>query len=431
MVRLLTLFLFIFLSLSAAASTVVRLEIKGAVGPAGSEYLKEGMVFARDRDAHIVLIELDTPGGLSTSMREMIQSITNSSIAVVTYVYPKGAHAASAGTYLLYASHVAAMSPGTNLGAATPVSLMPSPQSGDLNSSTATTLEKKATYDAMAYIKSLAELNDRNVSWALSAVEEAKSISAEDALRYGVIDLMAQNTQELLIKLEGRSVVVLGKSITLQTKDAQILDFEANWKTRFLSTITNPNIAYILLLIAIYGIFFEFMNPGTLYSGVIGVISGVIALYALNMIPFNYAGLLLILLGIAFMVAEVFIAGFGILGIGGVIGFAFGSLLLFDADVMGSAVSIPLIVAFTIISLSFFIVVIKLFLNAKSAKVVSGAEEMIGAVAQVIDSVENGYIVRCHGEMWSATSQSELFVGQRVEVIELSGLVLKVKPIKE
>jgi membrane-bound serine protease (ClpP class) len=173
------------------------------------------------------------------------------------------------------------------------------------------------------------------------------------------------------------------------------------------------------------------MNPGTLYSGVIGVISGVIALYALNMIPFNYAGLLLILLGIAFMVAEVFVAGFGILGIGGVIAFAFGSLLLFDADVMGSAVSIPLIVAFTIISLSFFILVMKLFLNAKSAKVVSGAEEMIGAVAQVIDSVENGYIVRCHGEMWSATSQSELFVGQRVEVIELSGLVLNVKPIKE
>lgn len=430
MVRLLTLFLFIFFSL-AAASTVVRMEIKGAIGPAGSEYLKEGMVFAGDRDAQVVLIELDTPGGLSTSMREMIQSITNSSIAVVTYVYPKGAHAASAGTYLLYASHVAAMSPGTNLGAATPVSLMPSPQSGDLNSSTATTPEKKATYDAMAYIKSLAELNDRNVSWALSAVKESKSISAEDALRYGVIDLMAQNTQELLIKLEGRSVVVLGKSITLQTKDAQILDFEANWKTRFLSTITDPNIAYILLLIAIYGIFFELMNPGTLYSGVIGVISGVIALYALNMLPFNYAGLLLILLGIAFMVAEVFIAGFGILGIGGVIAFAFGSLLLFDADVMGSAVSIPLIVAFTIISLSFFIVVIKLFLNAKLAKVVSGAEEMIGAVAQVIDSVENGYIVRCHGEMWSATSQSELFVGQRVEVIELSGLVLKVKPIKE
>lgn len=431
MVRLLTLFLFIFLSLSAATSTVVRLEIRGAIGPASSEYLKEGMVFAKDKDAQSVLIELDTPGGLSTSMREMIQSITNSSIAVITYVYPKGAHAASAGTYLLYASHIAAMSPGTNLGAATPVSLMPLPQSGDLNSSAATTLEKKATYDAMAYIKSLAELNDRNVSWALSAVEESKSISAEDALRYGVIDLMAQNSRELLNKLNGRSVVIFGKSVTLQTKDAQIIDFEANWKTRFLSTITNPNIAYILLLIAIYGIFFEFMNPGTLYSGVIGVISGVIALYALNMLPFNYAGLLLILLGIAFMVAEVFIAGFGILGIGGVIAFAFGSLLLFDADVMGSAVSIPLIIAFTIISLSFFIVVIKLFLNAKSAKVVSGAEEMIGAVAQVIDSVENGYIVRCHGEMWSATSQSELFVGQRVEVIELSGLVLKVKPIKE
>jgi len=421
----------VFLSLSAAASTVVRLEIKDAVGPVSSNYLKEGMIFAKDKDAHVVLIELDTPGGLSTSMREMIQSITNSQIAVVMYVYPKGAHAASAGTYLLYASHIAAMSSGTNLGAATPISLMPSPQSGDLNISAATTLEKKATYDAMAYIKSLAELNDRNVSWALSAVEESKSISAEDALRYGVIDLIAENRRELLNKLDGRSVVVSGKSVTLQTKNANIVDFEANWKTRFLSTITNPNIAYILLLVAIYGIFFEFMNPGTLYSGVIGVISGVIALYALNMLPFNYAGLLLILLGIAFMVAEVFIAGFGILGIGGVVSFAFGSLLLFDADVIGSAVSIPLIIAFTLISLSFFIVVMKLFLNAKSAKVVSGPEEMIGAVAEVVESTGENYIVRCHGEMWGATSQSKLFVGQRVEVIELSGLVLKVKPIKE
>ncbi|MBW6487964.1 nodulation protein NfeD [Sulfurimonas sp.] len=431
MIRLYFLLLLTFLSLFAENSLVVKLEIKGAIVPASSEYLNEGIMFARDRDAQIVLIELDTPGGLSTSMREMIQSITNSSVPVVMYVYPKGAHAASAGTYLLYASHIAAMSPGTNLGAATPVTLMPSPQSGDLNSSVATTMEKKVTYDAMAYIKSLAELNDRNISWALSAVEESKSISAEDALKYGVIDLIAQNTQELLNRLDGRSVTISGKSITLQTKDAQIIDFEANWKTRFLSTITNPNIAYILLLIAIYGIFFELMNPGTLYSGVIGVISGVIALYALNMLSFNYAGLLLILLGIAFMVAEVFIAGFGILGIGGVVAFAFGSLLLFDADVIGSAVSIPLVVAFTIISLSFFIVVIKLFLNARSAKVVSGAEEMIGAAAEVIDSVENGYIVRCHGEMWSATSQSELIVGQRVEVIELSGLVLKVKPIKE
>jgi len=248
------------------------------------------------------LIELDTPGGLSTSMREMIQEITNSSIPIITYVYPKGARAASAGTYILYASHVAAMAPGTNLGAATPINLMPAPKILDSNISTTSTLEKKAINDAMAYIKSLAQLNDRNITWALSAVKEAESLSAEDALKYGVIDVMAEDTDELLSKLNGRKVTVSGKSITLKTDGAVIELYEANWKTRFLSIVTNPNIAYIFLLVAIYGIFFELMNPGAIFPGVVGTISGVIALYALNMIPFNYAGLLLIILGIVFMV---------------------------------------------------------------------------------------------------------------------------------
>ncbi len=431
MMRLLFLLLLIFMPLLADSFTVVKLEIKGAVGPASSEYFKEGMIFARDQNAQMIILELDTPGGLSTSMREMIQGITNSSIPVVTYVSPKGARAASAGTYLLYASHIAAMSPGTNLGAATPVNLMPTPKVDDLNNSVMSTLEKKALNDAVAYIKSLAELSDRNVTWALSAVEESKSISASDALRYGVIDLIAQDSEELLAKLDGRSVVVSGKSITLKTKDAVIYSFEANWKIKFLSIVTDPNIAYILILIAIYGIFFELMNPGSIFPGVVGLICGVIALYALNMIPFNYAGLLLILLGIAFMVAEVFIAGFGILGIGGVIAFAFGSLLLFDADTLGQSISIPLIIAFTISSLLFFVLVMKLFLSSRSAKVVSGAEEMVGAAANVIDFSEKGYLVHCHGETWSAVSDSKLSVGQNVQVIERSGLVLKVKPIEE
>lgn len=432
MIRLFFLLLFTFLPLFAEGSLIVKLEIKGAIGPASSEYLKEGMAFAGVKNAQVLLIELDTPGGLSSSMREMIQSITNSPIPVVTYVYPKGAHAASAGTYLLYASHIAAMSPGTNLGAATPVSLMPSPNM-DTNGSNISTLEKKVTNDAVAYIKSLAELNDRNISWALSAVEEAKSISASDALKYGVINLIAEDTKELLEKLDGREVVLSGKSVTLMTKSSIVQSFEPSWKSRFLSTITNPNIAYVLLLLAIYGIFFELMNPGSIFPGVIGVISGIIALYALNMIPFNYAGLLLILLGIAFMVAEVFVAGFGILGIGGVAAFAFGSILLFDADTLGQSVSIPLIIAFTLSSLAFFVLVMKLFLSSRSAKVVSGADEMIGAAAQVVDVGENGYLVHCHGERWSAVSQSKLSIGQDVEVVELSGLILKVipKPIKE
>lgn len=431
MKRLLFLLLLILLPLFATPSTIIKLEIKGTIGPASSYYLKEGMRSAIEKNAQMMLIELDTPGGLSSSMREMIQEITNSTFPVIIYVSPKGARAASAGTYLLYASHVAVMAPGTNLGAATPVNLMPTPKIPDLNTCVPSTLEKKAINDAKAYIKSLAELNDRNVSWALEAVEDAKSISAKDALRFGVIDLMADDTYELLEKLEGRSVTLSGKSLTLRTKGALIQNFEADWKTRFLSTVTDPNIAYIFLLIAIYGIFFELMNPGAVFPGVIGVISGVIALYALNMIPFNYAGLLLIILGIAFMVAEVLIAGFGILGIGGVAAFAFGSLLLFDAQTLGSGVSIPLIFAFSLVSLVFFIFVLRFVLRSRSIKIVTGMDEMVGATAEVLETMKDKYRVRCHGEIWYAKSDSVLEIGQNVRVESLSGLVLHVNPIKE
>jgi len=431
MKRLFFIFFMTFFPLIASTSTIIKLEIKGTIGPASSNYLKEGMAAALDENAQMILIELDTPGGLSTSMREMIQEIANSTLPVITYVSPKGARAASAGTYLLYASHVAAMAPGTNLGAATPVSLMPVPKMTDANISRPSSLEKKAINDAMAYIKSLAELNDRNITWAMEAVKEAESISAKDALRYHVIDLMAENSTELLNKLDGKSLTVSGKEITLRTQDAVILTFEPDWKTQLLWIITDPNIAYILLLIAIYGIFFELLNPGGIVPGVIGIISGVIALYALNMLPFNYAGLLLILLGIAFMVAEVFITGFGILGIGGVLAFAFGSLLLFDVDTLGSGVSIPLIIAFTVVSLAFFIFVIRFLIKSRSAKIVTGVDDMIGSIAEVLESSEKGYRVRCHGEVWYAESDSVLELGQKVRVESLSGLVLHVKPIKE
>jgi membrane-bound serine protease (ClpP class) len=431
MKRLLFFLCLLSLPLLASNPTILKLELKGAVGPASSQYLNEGMQVAQGKNAEIILIELDTPGGLSSSMRDMIQEITNSTIPVVIYVSPKGARAASAGTYLLYASHVAAMAPGTNLGAATPVNLMPVSKMKDLNSSTPSTLEKKAINDAMAYIKSLAELNDRNISWAMEAVEEAKSISAKDALDYGVIDMMAEDINDLLSQLDERSVTVSGNEITLRTKGASIQTFDPDWKIKFLSVITDPNVAYIFLIIAIYGILFELINPGGIFPGVIGVLSGVIALYALNMLPFNYAGLLLIILGIAFMIAEVFIAGFGILGIGGVLAFAFGSLLLFDADTLGSGVSIPLIIAFTLVSLGFFIFVLQYLVRSRSLKPVIGEDEMIGAVAEVLGRTEKKYRVRCHGEVWYAESDSDLQIGQKVRVESLSGLVLHVNPIKE
>ena len=420
------LLLFLLLSpLFAASSVVMELSINGAIGPASSAYLKGGIEAAMQQNAQMIVVKLDTPGGLSTSMREMIQNITNSRIPIIMYVYPKGAQAASAGTYLMYASNIAAMAPGTNIGAATPINIIPA-QSENMS-----TPEKKAINDATAYIKSLAELNDRNISWAMDAVQNAKSISAKDALKFGVIDLISDNTNELLSQLDGRSVKIFSKIIYLDTKNAIILRYEPDWKTKFLYTITNPNITYIFLLIAIYGIFFELMNPGAILPGVIGTISGVIALYALNMIPFNYAGLLLIILGISFMVIEVFVAGFGVLGIGGVIAFAFGSLLLFDADTLGNSVSVPLVIAFSLVSLAFFIMVMRLFLRSRSAKVVTGVEDMVGSLAQVIDVGGEGYHVACHDEVWNAVSEVKLSVGERVQVIELSGLTLKVKPIEE
>ncbi|WP_373071042.1 nodulation protein NfeD [Sulfurimonas sp.] len=409
----------------------MKFSIDGAIGPASSNYVKEVMASAKKQNANIILLELNTPGGLSTSMREIIQEILSSNIPVVTYVYPKGSRAASAGTYILYASHVAAMSPGTNLGAATPVNMMPSSEQADSNASKTSTLEKKAINDSMAYIKSLAQINDRNVSWALEAVKESKSLSAKDALKNNVIDLIAEDTDDLIHKLNGMSVKVSDKNITLKTDNATIITFEADFKTRFLSIVSDPNMAYMFLLIAIYGIFFELMNPGAIVPGVVGAISAVIALYSLNILPFNYAGLLLILLGISFMIAEVLVAGFGVLGIGGVISFAFGSVLLFDAQTLGSSVSIPLVISFTLVSLAFFIFVMKLFIGSRSAKIVSGIEEMIGSMAEVTDVKGDKYYVHCHGETWSAKSQSKLSVGQMVEILNISDLILEVKPIKE
>lgn len=415
----------VLLCINMYADTITHVTIRGTISPAQSDYLKSALIHADQKGAGLVLVELDTPGGLYTSTRDMIQSIANSPVPVCIYVSPKGAHAASAGTYLLYAAHIAAMAPGTNIGAATPISIMPTPAMGDANQSGRDTTMKKAMNDALATIKSLAELNERNITWAMRAVHDADSISANTALELGVIDLIAENPADLLAQLDGKRVTVSGKMLTLKTEGAVLLPYEADWKTRFLTTVTDPNIAYILLLLAIYGIFFELLNPGGIVPGVIGVVSGVIALYALGTLPFNYAGLLLILLGAAFMVAEVFVAGFGILGIGGTVAFVFGSLLLFDADTLGTGISLPLILAFALVSLGFFLFLVRFLVKTRKQHITGGSEELIGMKAEVQELHSDGtYRVRCHGEMWQARSETPLQPGDVAHVVSRDGLVL-------
>ncbi len=334
MKKLFLFFFYFLLTLSLQANTVTHLKIEGAIGPSTSLYLSEGFAYALENNSTLILLSLDTPGGLSSSMREMIQEILNTSIPVVIYVSPKGARAASAGTYLMYASHIAVMAPGTNIGAATPINLIKAPNAQDINVSK-TSLQKKVINDSVAYIKSLAQLRDRNISWSIDAVKEGKSLSAVDALKKGVINMIAENEDELIKSLEGKRLTLSKQSLTLSLKNAQHLYYKPDWKNRLLSIITNPSIAYILLMLGIYGIFFELLHPGSIYPGIIGLISGVLALYALNILPFSFAGLLLILIGIILMITEVFVSGFGILDLAGLISFSLGSLLLFDADTLG------------------------------------------------------------------------------------------------
>lgn len=417
----------LFQLLSAAAELVTLLKIDGAIGPSASSYLEGGLAEAQAQNAAFVLLELDTPGGLVTSTRDMVQAILGSPVPVVVYVAPQGAHAASAGTFLVYAAHVAAMAPGTNIGAATPISMMP----GGEESNRTTVPMRKAQSDVRAYIKSLAELRDRNATWGMRAVDEAESLSAKEALKLGVIDILAADRGDLLGRLDGREVVLNGRTVTLHTGDIRIVPFRADWKTRLLAVITDPNIVLVLLMLALYGIFFELLNPGGIFPGVVGVIAGVLALYALNLLPFNYAGLLLILLGVAFMIAEMFVSGFGILGIGGAVAFAFGALLLFDAQTLGRDISLPLILAVALVSLLFFMLIVRMLLKARARRIVSGVEEMVGMEADVLEATRSGYWVRCHGERWYAESETPLAPSQRATVASVSGLTLHLIPFKE
>ncbi|HEY7688057.1 MAG TPA: nodulation protein NfeD [Dongiaceae bacterium] len=436
--------------------SAVLLEVRGAIGPASADYVLRGIARAEEGGAALVVLRLDTPGGLDSSMREIIQAILAAKLPVVTYVTPSGARAASAGTYILYASHIAAMAPATTLGAATPVQIggtpdpfsppaqppekAPEKDEGDSAGGEkpeagqgtpvpiADAMSAKMINDAAAYIRGLAAMRGRNADWAERAVREAASLSADEALAQHVVDIVATDVADLLRQADGRKVMTAAGEITLRSKDLPIESLDADWRTQVLAILTDPNVAVILMMIGIYGLIFEFMNPGAVLPGVIGAIALLLALYALNVLPVNFAGLGLILVGIVLMAAEGFVASHGILAIGGAVAFLIGATILFDPDVPGLALSWPVIVFVLGVGSLLFVTVLLLALRSRRRPVVSGREEMIGSAGRVVTWADGRGRVSVHGEQWLAESATPLAPGEAVRVVALRDLTVTVEP---
>ena len=434
-----------------SAQRAVLLEIDGAIGPAVADYVVREMRATKQADTSIIILRMNTPGGLDTSMREIIRAILSSPIPVAAYVAPRGARAASAGTYIAYASAIAAMAPGTNLGAATPIQLgkplqfpggtphQPSGQKkrdkesedkagGSPATEPADTETRKVVNDAVAYIRSLAELNGRNAEWAAEAVRSAVSLPASEALKLHVIDVIADDVPDLLRKIDGRTVTAAGKSERLTTAGLEIVTVAPDWRTELLAVITNPNVAFMLMLIGVYGLIFEFLNPGAVAPGLIGSISLLVALYALNLLPINYAGAALVLLGIGLMVAEAHIGSFGVIGVGGIVAFVIGSIMMFPSGAPGFDLSLSMVGATTIATAGLFLLVLSMLLRSRRRPVVTGKEALLGAEGEAVAWEQDEGRVRVKGEIWLARAPQPLQPGTRIKVIDREGLVLVVEP---
>lgn len=459
---------------SGSTADVRVMTVQEAIGPAVSDWFLRSLADAEEQGADLLVVELDTPGGLDKSMRDMIQGILSSEVPVATYVTPRGARAASAGTYLLYASHVAAMAPATNLGSATPVQMgggggqdegggspfslqaddgaaesdgedgtaegasgasgasgagsdSSSGQDGDAGNASA--MEKKVINDAVAYIRGLAELRGRNADWAEQAVREAVNLSSSAALEKNVIDIRADSLEDMLAQADGMEVDVEGVMQALALADHRLSRIQKDWRTEFLSVITDPSVAYILMLVGIYGLILEFYNPGMGVPGVVGAICLLVGLYALQMLPISYVGLALILLGIGLMVVEAVSPSFGILGLGGAVAFVIGSVMLMDTDLPGYQIAMPVIAAFSVSTVVIMVLVLRMALQSTRSAVVSGSEGMQGTTAVAIrdfDGQGRGW-VRVLGEIWQAHSVEPVREGDVVTIQKVEGLKLTVR----
>ena len=421
---------------ATGAKTAYLVEIDGTIGPVTQELIVRTIDSAETEDAALVILQMNTPGGLDHSMREIVQAILDAHVPVVTYISPQGSRAASAGTYILYASHIAAMAPATNLGAATPVQIGgvpdlptdPGGEGGEMQDDGGqSSMQKKIINDATAYIKGLAKLRGRNEDWAEQAVREAASLTAQEALDKNVIDIVAEDLTALFEQLDGRQINVKGRNITLSTKNLVVERIIPDWRSSILAIITNPNIAYVLMLVGIYGLILEFSNPGAILPGVVGTISLLLALYAFQVLPINYAGLALLGIGIAFIISELFVTSGGILGLGGVVAFTVGSIMLFDDEYI--AVSIPLIGGTALVAGGFMLWILRKFSTLRHRQVVSGAEYMIGRHGEVLEGFSGRGRVEIDGESWLADSREPVATGQKIRVKSIDHLVVEIEPV--
>ena len=446
---------------SLADGVAVELELDGALGVATAEYIIDGIHDAEDRNANLIIIRMDTPGGLMEPMRDIIQAILNSTVPVATYVAPGGARADSAGTYILLASHIAAMAPTTHLGAATPVSmgggdpggssdddvskpndlknrknLEPDEEEADEESSSDdvatpdTAMGRKVLNDAIAYIRSLADAHGRNADWAEKAVRDAATLVAKDALEQNVIDVIAANTDELLEAIHGREVTVNNETMTLDTESLRVESVEPNWRIQFLKAIANPQVVLLLLAVGVYGLLFEGYNPGAIYPGVAGAISLLLAAYALQILPVNYVGLALIIVGFALIVAESMVPSFGALGMGGVVAFVFGSIMMFDSGIPGYGISKIFVGTFAIVSGGLTFLLASFVVKLRNRGAVSGTGSIIGGVGTAMDSFSKEGKIWLEGESWSAVSSVPISKDQHVRVRAIDGLTLLVEPVE-